>query len=179
MSNFNCRAQHWSQSLISGILGLLGKPSNCGRQASTQHCSLGLLIGTRIKYNLQGKQESSIHHNPMKTFRGNTWPVCTFHIICNTRLQLSIFCSMMWWQSLEHHPLKIKKEKKEICSRVMALFMSMMVSSVLSRPQSMQWFPLLSCIDYKLLEKYQLLRTLGFIVTDGTNLWPDRLVQNN
>lgn len=128
MSNFNCRAQHWSQSLISGILGLLGKPSNCGRQASTQHCSLGLLIGTRIKYNLQGKQESSIHHNPMKTFRGNTWPVCTFHIICNTRLQLSIFCSMMWWQSLEHHPLKIKKEKKEICSRVMALFMSMMVS---------------------------------------------------
>lgn len=64
----------------------------------------------------------------------------------------------------------------------MALFMSMMVSSVLSRPQSTQWFPLLSCIDYKLqekLEKYQLLRTVGFIVTDGTNLWPDRLVQNN
>lgn len=38
----------------SGILALLRKPSNCGRQASTQHCSLGLLIGTRLKYNLQG-----------------------------------------------------------------------------------------------------------------------------
>lgn len=54
MSNFNCRAQHHSQILISGILALLGKPSNCGRQASTQHYSLGLLIGTRLKYNLQG-----------------------------------------------------------------------------------------------------------------------------
>lgn len=40
MSNFNCRAQHRSQTLISGILALLGKPSNCGRQASTQRCSL-------------------------------------------------------------------------------------------------------------------------------------------
>lgn len=46
----------------------------------------------------------------------------------------------------------------------------------------MQWFPLISCIDYELqekLQKYQLLCIVGFSDTDGTNLWPDRLVQNN